>query len=298
LLIGCAVLLLGVGCSGASSETSGKEQGSSPEATASEEGRCGGTRTILVKSWTKKGQALVPYITNDVPGCPKGGLLTGTNKPDHLAGKDGPDEIRGLGGSDHLEGVLGGDFIYGGPGDDELNNLAFKNVHGHYFHGHGHYFRFESGIKDLSKNVLHGGPGDDGISGGSAHDRLVGGKGSDAIYGGSGEDVLYGGDGNDELDGRDVGPKDTQRDKLYCGAGRDSYWPDKMDYVDSSCEKNSGARPHQKGYTGHDYFTTSASASPTPVPLGGTGGPALLLPAAALLLLGSGILTYAILRRG
>src|SRR5215203_4243850 len=63
-LIGCAVLLLGVGCSG--------------------------TRTILVKSWTKKGQALVPYITNDVPGFPKGGLLTGTNKLDHLAGKDGP----------------------------------------------------------------------------------------------------------------------------------------------------------------------------------------------------------------
>jgi hypothetical protein len=43
-------------------------------------------------------------------------------------------------------------------------------------------------------------------------------------------------------------------------------------------------------------FTSSASSSPTPVPLGGTGGPAVLLPAAALLL-GSGILTYAILRR-
>jgi hypothetical protein len=51
-------------------------------------------------------------------------------------------------------------------------------------------------------------------------------------------------------------------------------------------------------YTGHDEppFTSSASASPTPVPLGGTGGPAILLPAAALLF-GSGILTYAILRR-
>ena len=37
-------------------------------------------------------------------------------------------------------------------------------------------------------------------------------------------------------------------------------------------------------------------ASPTPVPLGGTGGPAILLPAASMLL-GSGILTYAVLRR-
>jgi hypothetical protein len=45
-----------------------------------------------------------------------------------------------------------------------------------------------------------------------------------------------------------------------------------------------------------DMVMDSTSASATPVPLGGTGGPAILLPAAALLL-GSGILTYAILRR-
>jgi hypothetical protein len=59
-------------------------------------------------------------------------------------------------------------------------------------------------------------------------------------------------------------------------------------------------RVHASGFCnqGHDVgpFTSSASASPPPVPLGGTGGPAVLLPAAALLL-GSGILTYAILRR-
>jgi hypothetical protein len=40
--------------------------------------------------------------------------------------------------------------------------------------------------------------------------------------------------------------------------------------------------------------TTMANGSPVPIPDG--GGPAILLPAAALLL-GSGILTYAILRR-
>jgi hypothetical protein len=68
--------------------------------------------------------------------------------------------------------------------------------------------------------------------------------------------------------------------------------------VDSSCETNSGAGAEPSGYPGHDdlSLTSSASASPTPVPLGGTGGPSILLPAAALLL-GSGILTYAILRR-
>jgi hypothetical protein len=44
---------------------------------------------------------------------------------------------------------------------------------------------------------------------------------------------------------------------------------------------------------------TPTEATPmekTPAPLGPTGGPAILLPAAALLL-GSGVLTYAILRR-
>ena len=38
------------------------------------------------------------------------------------------------------------------------------------------------------------------------------------------------------------------------------------------------------------------SPTPTPTPLPGSGGPSILLPAAALLL-GSGVLTYAILRR-
>jgi hypothetical protein len=40
----------------------------------------------------------------------------------------------------------------------------------------------------------------------------------------------------------------------------------------------------------------TVDGSPTPVPTPPSGGPAILLPAAALLL-GSGILTYAILRR-
>ena len=46
--------------------------------------------------------------------------------------------------------------------------------------------------------------------------------------------VFYGGDGNDFVW---VGPNDGQIDKLYCGAGKDRYYADKNDYVDSSCEK-------------------------------------------------------------
>src|SRR5215207_4025522 len=61
-LVGCAVLLLAVGCSGTSSETSNKkEQGSSPQATASEEeARCEGTRKANVNLPAR-------YTTNDLP---------------------------------------------------------------------------------------------------------------------------------------------------------------------------------------------------------------------------------------
>ena len=225
-LIGCAVVLM-AGASGVQAETSKKE-----------EARCEGTRTIRPADL---GGEIV--TTNDLPGCPKGGLLLGTEGSDRtlsrkparpsLYGGDGDDTIRGLGGSDWISHGSGDDVIYGGDGDDGV-------------------------APDL------------------------------------GNDVIYGGAGNDDIDSSDDGG-----DKLYCGEGRDSYWADKNDYVDSSCETNSGAQDHQPtGYTGHDdlSLTSSASASPTPVPLGGTGGPGILLPA-AVLLLGSGIVAYAILRR-
>ena len=182
----------------------------------------------------------------------------------------------------------------------------------------------------LPGQVCLGGDGDDTIRGLGGNDSISHGYGDDVVYGGdgdddvfpdSGNDVIYGGPGNDKLDSGDDGG-----DKLYCGAGRDKYIADKNDYVDSSCEKKPLIAQFEAGvcaridkkldenrplsreesrlhagicnYTGRDDLglTSSASASPTPVPLGGTGGPAILLPAAALLL-GSGIMTYAILRR-
>ena len=50
------------------------------------------------------------------------------------------------------------------------------------------------------------------------------------------------------------------------------------------------------GQGGTIMETTMVNGSPVPVPVPTTGGPAILLPAASLLL-GSGILTYAVLRR-
>ena len=214
LLIGCAVVLM-AGASGVQAQASNKE-----------EARCEGTRTIK-----ESGSGMI-YTTNDLPGCPKGGLLLGTDKADEfprpgLDGQDGDDKIRGLGGSDDIFHGSGDDVIYAGPGNDN-------------------------------------------------------------VFPDEGKDVIYGGDGNDMLASNDG---DGQGDKLYCGAGRDRYFAENNDYVDSSCETASAPPSH---YSGDDVAPFSASASPVPVPP--SGGPAIL-PLAAALLLGSGSLTYAILRR-
>jgi hypothetical protein len=224
-LIGCAVLL-GVGCAGTSSETSNKKEQGHTEATASEEeARCEGTRTIKVRPeprsdvWNlgKK----VDFTTYDLRGCPKGGLISGTDKPDKLAGRDGDDEIRGLGAEDYLIGGLGNDVIYGGPGSDRLADWPLAGWWGGGG-GCGGALPFEQRIcrevsaKAGGNEVLYGGAGDDEL-------------GSD-----KGEDVLYGGDGNDYLFDE---ARERERDKLYCGKGDDVYGADKNDYVDSSCER-------------------------------------------------------------
>ena len=69
---------------------------------------------------------------------------------------------------------------------------------------------------------------------GGPSEAVYGGPGVDYVNGKEGEDVIYGGDGNDWLSG---GNLDEQRGKFYCGAGKDHYYADKNDYVDSSCEK-------------------------------------------------------------
>ena len=240
-LIGCAVLLV-VGCAGARSEApqeeqqghteATKEQAHSPEAT-SEEDRCKGTRTFDVlkeqgidyisDGSVKPGDAEARRITNDVPGCPTGGPLSGTDEPDRLAGGEGGDEVRGLGAADMLSGGPGPDIIYGGPGGDAL-------------YGGGGILEFEPST-DRSKNVLHGQAGADELTGQRGDDVLYGGAGDDkGLWGVGGEDVIYGGDGNDFLYGIFDG---GERDELYCGKGNDEYDADKNDYVDSSCEVKS-----------------------------------------------------------
>jgi Ca2+-binding RTX toxin-like protein len=157
-LLGCAFLLLAVRCSGTRSETSKKEQGHteattneqtrSSEATASEEARCEGTMTYDYQ--TKDPLVVLVFTTNDMPGCPKGGLLSGSDKRDLLNGKDGEDKVRGLSGPDNLYGGSGNDKLYGGPdGDYELIGGKGDDV----LHGGAGGDSFESVDKSHSASV-------------------------------------------------------------------------------------------------------------------------------------------------
>jgi Ca2+-binding RTX toxin-like protein len=171
-LIVCAGGLV-VGCAGARAEASQEEeqehaeatkqeQGNAPGAAPEEEDRCEGTRYISFLG--------ARYATNDVPGCPKGGLLSGTDSANYLAGGEGDDEIRGLGSPDRQF-----DELWGGDGSD----------------------------------VLYGGAEADFLYGQQDDDVLYGGDGGDILLvGGKGADVIYGGDGNDSFEESGDGRQD------------------------------------------------------------------------------------------
>ncbi|HET7271111.1 MAG TPA: calcium-binding protein [Rubrobacter sp.] len=245
-LMGCAVLLLVVGASGVQAETSQKKQGhneATKEGQARSSGeesvkhRCGGTRTIV-----RDGEG---YLTNDVPGCPKGGPLSDTGSICRctLDGMKGDDEIHGrrYKYGDELYGGSGSDVIYGGPGAD-------------FLYGYGTGNNYTDPGRESDRDVFYGGDDDD------------------YLYGGEGADVLNGGDGNDYIVAAalnaDYGAN-KQRDKLYCGAGRDTYYAATNDYVSSSCEEGT---------------------------LVDTGGPPLLLLAGVALLSGLMLILYVIRR--
>ena len=190
-------VVLFVGCAGMRSVAPHEEQGHT-EATKEQEGSSSGAASSEEARCSQ---------TRTFKDKESGWLITtndipGCHNGGLLSGTDGRDKLSGNKGEDEIRGLGGSDFIFGGDGND----------------------------------VIYGGPGDETL--------LLGGEGDDVIYGGdgddgetipgNGEDVVYGGDGNDsplEVDG------DRQRDKLYCGAGRDHYMADKIDYVDSSCEE-------------------------------------------------------------
>ena len=143
------------------------------------------------------------------PSVGQGGALyherpTGCPKGGLLLGADKNDRLHGKGGDDEIRALGGKDVILGGVGND----------------------------------AIYMGPGDDFVQfgdhrEGDGDDVIYGGSGADVLQAMKGADVMYGGEGRDSV----MEPRDRQRDKLYCGEGKDRYYAEKIDYVDSSCEK-------------------------------------------------------------
>jgi Ca2+-binding RTX toxin-like protein len=143
--------------------------------------------------------------------------------------------------SEVLSGTDKADYLDGGGGDDRVHGFGSPDA------------QADELLGGDGRDVLHGGAGMDFVYGEQGDDVLHGGDGGDILLvGGEGADVVYGGDGNDNIE--ETG--DGQRDKLYCGEGRDNYSAEKIDHVAASCEKGK---------------------------LVGTGGPPLLLLAGAAL---------------
>src|SRR5215213_5445008 len=189
----------------------------------------------------------------------------------NLPGRFTTNDLPGCPKGGLLSGTEKGDALAGEKGDDEVRGLGGSDE---VWGGDGN-------------DVLYGGPGNDVIHGGPGDDHYVrGSKGEDVIYGGPGDDT--------KLNGGGLGLKDGQRDKLYCGEGRDTYYAEKTDYVSSSCEVklgNSAPGPSASrcqdcgGYVRHPTHSTSAPASASPaLNIPPSGGPAFLPLAAALLL--------------
>jgi hypothetical protein len=86
---------------------------------------------------------------------------------------------------------------------------------------------------------LNGGMGNDGLVGGRLDDELNGGVGNDRVAGAGGGDVIRGGRGRDLLLGGPgpdgINSRDSRRDTVRCGAGRDLVKADRQDRL-RGCE--------------------------------------------------------------
>ncbi len=127
----------------------------------------------------------------------------------------------GRGGNDTIiaqPGALirGGVFSEGGAGNDLL------------------------GAPERTRGILEGGPGNDVIIGSRYGDLLEGGSGNDLVGGLAGADDINGGRGKDRLSGgagRDIiDARDTERDVVSCGTGRDRANADRRDRL-RGCER-------------------------------------------------------------
>ncbi|MBM6405352.1 peptidoglycan DD-metalloendopeptidase family protein [Phycicoccus sp. CSK15P-2] len=131
-------------------------------------------------------------------------LGTGVAVAATIDGTPGDDELTGTASADTIRGFAGADVISGYGGNDTL-----KGNNGH--------------------DTIYGNDGADTIDGGAGSDKVVGGNGHDDVKGGDGADEIYGLDGSDVLRARD-----DKEDKVYCGAGNDTAYLDRLDLMPTS----------------------------------------------------------------
>jgi Ca2+-binding RTX toxin-like protein len=159
--------------------------------------------------------------------------LNGGEQGDTLLGRGGNDLISGLGGDDCLFGGDGRDRLSGGAGDDfvagerDVDRLAGDDGDDRMTGGDG-------------VDRVAGGAGADTMAGGAGRDRMSGGGQRDLMNGGSGPDRIVAGGGNDSIDGhsgRDrISVRGGGRDRVKCGAGRDTVIADRRDRIADDCE--------------------------------------------------------------
>ncbi len=195
---------------------------------------------------------------------------------DWLAGSDGDDTLVGGTGNDVLSGGGDRDLLIGGAGDDDIlgdNDYVatefvwiVADVEGiRRFHPVvSPLVQAEGGVDVIyageGEDYVWAGWGNDVVFGEGGNDRLNGNEGNDILLGGLGIDYLYGDGegaaqetpGNDYLDGGDeddhlwglagddilIGGKGV--DTIYGGAGRDTYFFNMGDGVDSIYDGDSG----------------------------------------------------------
>jgi hypothetical protein len=127
----------------------------------------------------------------------------------------------GAGGNDTIivqpgAAIRDGVFSVGGSGNDLLRAAGRTDA------------ILEGG---LGSDVIIGSRYGDLLEGGGGNDRVSGRAGADSIDGGRGKDRLSGGAGVDSIDSRD-----SQRDIVSCGTGRDRAKADRRDRV-RGCER-------------------------------------------------------------
>jgi uncharacterized delta-60 repeat protein len=109
-----------------------------------------------------------------------------------ITGTDADDSITVTNEGEHLEVVLNGQTVSNSVLASEVNEIRIWGRGGN---------DVISALDLAVGTFMHGGAGEDQITGGGGDNVLLGGAGADQLVGGSGNDFLVGGDGSDRLVG-------------------------------------------------------------------------------------------------